>query len=1100
MSSLQELEQNLSAFRQRYFLDKVMKGLFLFASVTITAFLSFSGLEYLGRFDTAIRFFLFFAFTSTALFSLVFWILIPSFQWFRWKHFLNDEKASGKIAGLMPEVGDRLLNTLQLKNYQNNSLATASLQQRATYLNQYRFADSIKLEKNRKYLKFLILPLAGLISLAVFLPGWITESPYRIVHFSKTFATPAPFEFVMEKSKWQAFRNDDVNLKVRLEGKALPTSVYLVQGDSRILMQNADNETFEWTIKNIQESSPFHFEAAGYSSESFDIQVMNKPVMKGLWCRAVYPAYTGRKAEEFPNAGNMSVPEGTQLNWILKTEAVGSVLIRFEGEQEKEYTVKSAETNVQHKAKRSGFMQFKLKPEEKGPVEEVQYQLSVIPDRFPELKLEEWRDSVLLENIVFGGNISDDYGFSALYLKYQYKTSGQKIDEKNYQKIQIPISSKSLAQSFFYDWSLKAFSIKPGDEIVYYFEVWDNDGVNGSKASRSGLKSLRLPDAQELEEQFQQKAEEADKQMQQFMQRSEQLKRDLKKAQDKMRSKQSLSWQDKQELEQILQQHRELQKEMEAWQKQMDELFKQEEKFQELDPELLKKMAELQKLMEELLDEETKKLMEELEKLLQEKAPKEQLDKKLEELQKKDGQLNEEMNRALELFKNLEMDRQLEQNQKKMEELAEKQEKLSEKTTQEKGQNPELQKEQEKLNAEFDSLKQELKEMQELNESLEQPRDLDTLDNLSESIDQEQQNSMQQMQQQNNQKAGKSQKKAADQMKEMAQQMENQQSSMDMEQAEEDLNDLRQLLDNLVRLSFEQEQLMKDLKSTSQQDPKYLAYTQKQIDLKADAEQVRDSLVALAKRVYQIEAFVTREAGKMESNMVESIEYMRKRRPDLVQVKQQQALTSINNLALLLSDVMKQMQEQMMNSMSMPGGKSCKKPGQKPQPGNMGELQKQLNQQIQDLKQNGPKPGSSMSEELARLAAQQEMLRKALKDLEEKMKQGGQQPGNQMNELNRLMEETEKDLVNKQLNDRLIQRQKEIETRLLEAENALRERETDEQRESRTGKEEERKYPPEFDKYIQKKNQQSEWLKTIPPGYTPYYKEEVDKYFHKIEK
>ncbi len=234
--------------------------------------------------------------------------------------------------------------------------------------------------------------------------------------------------------------------------------------------------------------------------------------------------------------------------------------------------------------------------------------------------------------------------------------------------------------------------------------------------------------------------------------------------------------------------------------------------------------------------------------------------------------------------------------------------------------------------------------------------------------------------------------------------------------------------------------------------------------------------------------------------MVESIEYMRKRRPDLVQVKQQQALTSINNLALLLSDVMKQMQEQMMNSMSMPGGKSCKKPGQKPQPGNMGELQKQLNQQIQDLKQNGPKPGSSMSEELARLAAQQEMLRKALKDLEEQMKQGGQQPGNQMNELNRLMEETEKDLVNKQLNDRLIQRQKEIETRLLEAENALRERETDEQRESRTGKEEQRQYPPEFDKYIQKKNQQSEWLKTIPPGYTPYYKEEVDKYFHKIEK
>ncbi|HEY8400429.1 MAG TPA: hypothetical protein VIK89_04160, partial [Cytophagaceae bacterium] len=212
--------------------------------------------------------------------------------------------------------------------------------------------------------------------------------------------------------------------------------------------------------------------------------------------------------------------------------------------------------------------------------------------------------------------------------------------------------------------------------------------------------------------------------------------------------------------------------------------------------------------------------------------------------------------------------------------------------------------------------------------------------------------------------------------------------------------------------------------------------------------------------------------------------------------KQQFAMTSINNLALMLNDVLKQMQEQMANQMQ--GGQMCKKPGKTPKPG-LGEMQKQLNEQIQQLKQSG-KTGRELSEELAKLAAKQEMIRNAMKELEKSMQKDGLKPGNQLSKLKEEMEKTETDLVNKKLTEEMIMRQKDILTRLLEAEKAVRERELDEKRESTTGKELTREIPPSFEKYLKAREKQVDLLKTVNPALNSYFKQEVNEYFQKIEK
>lgn len=161
----------------------------------------------------------------------------------------------------------------------------------------------------------------------------------------------------------------------------------------------------------------------------------------------------------------------------------------------------------------------------------------------------------------------------------------------------------------------------------------------------------------------------------------------------------------------------------------------------------------------------------------------------------------------------------------------------------------------------------------------------------------------------------------------------------------------------------------------------------------------------------------------------------------------------------------------------------------------LGDMQQKLNQQIEQIKNSG-KSGRQLSEELAKMAAEQERIRRALHDMQEKMKQnggksiGGDLPGK--------MEQTEMDLVNKQLTEQTIKRQKEILTRLLESEKSMREQEQDEERKGEAAKEYQKEIPKAFEEYLRLKEKEVELLKTMPPRLYPYYKKEVNEYFKRL--
>ena len=100
----------------------------------------------------------------------------------------------------------------------------------------------------------------------------------------------------------------------------------------------------------------------------------------------------------------------------------------------------------------------------------------------------------------------------------------------------------------------------------------------------------------------------------------------------------------------------------------------------------------------------------------------------------------------------------------------------------------------------------------------------------------------------------KSNKRREKKMDQLSEQLSQMQQQMSAESNAENLEDLRALLENIIQLSFDQEEVMEKINKTSSNDPRYVTLAQQQKKLKDDSKIVEDSLFALSKRIQKLEA------------------------------------------------------------------------------------------------------------------------------------------------------------------------------------------------------------------------------------------------------
>lgn len=1113
---IENIKGKIRSFQKRYYLNILIRGVIFTLSAILSYFLLAAFLEYSlwmapwGRLSVFIVFFI-------ILFYCAYRYLKTPLMWWIAQRGLDEQESARIIGNHLPSVRDRLLNFIQLLNKEHSSLAMASIRQKSLEFEPIAFEKVVDLRDNRKFLRYLLIPAALILLVLLINQQIITQSTRRIIYFNEEFSPQAPFNFLVTNKSLTAFSNEDFNLNVRLEGKSIPADVYLLINDQRFKLDAAGRNEFSYVFENVQEPFTFQLEAAGFFSSPYSVQLVNRPELTGFKITLDYPKYLGRKSKELINAGNLEIPEGTVVNWNLSTANASAASILFSSEKSPFDFQQTDNDYFTYLKKFTNPDQYEifLQNDNSKNKERIKYHVDVIKDQFPQLAINNFKDSVLYKHIVLGGIIADDYGLTELSLNFKIKDENDK--DVLTKSVKIPIIRNQPQQSFIHNWSVDSLDLKPGHKLEYYLKVWDNDGVNGRKSTRSATYNFLIPTQDKLVADIDQSRNQTQQKLDQSTGNAQKLQDKIEEAYQRLKGKQSLDWQDKKMLQDIVQQKNDLDHLIDDIKQKNELLEEKKSAFTEQDERIKEKAEQLQKLMDELLDEETKKLFEELEKLMNENADLSQIQKILDKLNQNTDNLEKELERTLELFKQLQYDFKLDQTIRQLQEQIEKQKSLLEKTEQlkesgkEKGEqnkaedqkgdqneeqgnenkseNHKLAEEQNKLKEDFAKVQEELEKVKELGEELNKPDEGLPEESDSEEIQNEQQQSKEMLEQNKPSKSKQNQQKALDKMQQMQQQMEGMQSSMQMEMDMENLESLRQIVHGLIKLSHDQEGLIKSFQEIQQNDPRFNGLAQQQLKLKDDSKVLEDSLLALAKRDPYMGSFVTKEIGEMNNHLEKAIEANKERRKPQAQSEMQLTMTAINNLALMLDSHMDMMMQMM--GKGKPSMSKSKQKGQKP---NLSQLQQQLNNKIQELKNSG-KSGRELSEELAKMAAEQERIRRAIEEMQEQMKKEGKNPGG---DLPGKMEQTEMDLVNKQLTDQLIKRQKEILTRLLETEKSMREQDLDEERKGETAKDYEKELPRAFEEYLRLKEKEVELLKTVPPKLYPYYKKEVSEYFKRM--
>jgi len=1112
------IHQKIKDFVRKYYLNKLYKGALVFVMITMGVFIAFALLEYFSYLNSATRATLFYAYLALFLVTIGVYVVYPLTKIAGFGKTLNAQTVSKIIGKHFPEIDDKLLNVIQLENqmargeYKSLDLLNAAIDTKIETLKPFAFVKAIPFKKSTRFVRWAMIPVLLFLVLFSTKSEIFTESTQRIVQYQQHFEKPAPYKIEVQNKNLKVLQNDDFTVNIKILGDETPNELFIVYDKRNYRCVKQSNTEFSYTFSNLQREMTFQLQTEEVTTHFYTVTVLPKPVIVSYVMELNFPAYLNRNREVVENNGDATVPEGTHITWKFYTKNTHQIDFLLH-EKEVILTTEKEVFTFSHTARETFHYATITKNQYFVSPDTLSYNIQVIKDLYPEINVQSQADSLFADRVYFKGNIRDDYGFSSLKFVYSVFDAHQNLLEQN-KTIDVHFVRNATIQDFYFNFDAGSLNMHPGYSMDYFFEVKDNDGVNGPKAAKTHTVTFRLKTMDEINKEIAQGNEQAKSSMDDLAKEAANLAKELEKLNKQLLQVNEPSWQDKKKMESLMEQYKELQNKIQEAKENQEHNLMKEEQYKNTASEILKKQEELQKRFDNLLSDEIKQMIEKLQNMMME-MNKDQMREALEKMKMSAEDINKSLDQQLELFKLLEFEKKFQEVIDNTRNLAQEQKNLSQQTEQKAIPKEELQQKQEQLNQKFQDLQKDIKELHKLNKELEEPNKLQNRSEQEQQIMQKMKESAEQLSKNNRSKASDSQKDAADQLESMADSMQLEKEEAEEEDLAEDIATLRQILENLIRVSFKQEDVMQNVKKAGTKSPLFTDYIREQSNIQDYMRMIDDSLTQLAKRQPMVEPFITKEVTKIREYSKAAQEQLVDRRTQQALSNQQFALTSMNNLALMLAESLKKMKDKQSSSSCCKGKASkcgkCSKPGGKGKgksAKSARELQQQLNRQMEALKRSmeqGEKPGQipasgqqGMSEQFARMAAQQEAIRKMMQDYNDELKGRDGVGDKSIEQLLEEMKKTEKELVNRSITAQTINRQKNIETRMLESERAQQEREKEEKRESTEAREKYSPSPPKEWQFDKNKSQQTELLKTVPPALQYYYKEKVNRYFYNI--
>ncbi len=1037
MEPYKYIEEKLHQFVRKFYTNELIKGGILFLSLGFLYLFFTLFLEYFLWLKPTARTLLFWIFICVESYLLFRFILTPIFRLVGIKKGISFKDSSKIIGNHFPKVGDKLINVLQLKEANNQSdLLLASIEQKSKELQPIPFAKAVNFNTNTKYLKYAAIPVIILILITVTGNFKMFNTSFkRVLNHRTAFVPPAPFSFYLLSQNLTVIQGQPFTIEFETKGIVQPSDVLIFYNNQSYYLQR-ENGVFSYTFSNTDNSIPFYVEANNIVSESYILDVIKTPTIQNISVDLKYPKYIQKKNETINNSGILLIPEGTKAIWSVSTNQTESVAF-IEGSKTNEFNKFDDKLFWFQKTINSSIeYQIATSNTDLKNYEKLFFKIEVIKDEFPEIEVLSDIDSLSNNSAQFAGKISDDYGLTKLEVVYYNEENPNKVEKQ-----QIEISSMDN-QTFYFVFP-GVLALQKGISYELFFQVYDNDGINGKKKSKSKKFNFRNKSDKEVEEEAVLQQRDQIKSIEKTFKKRQDQKKDLEEIKQSLQNKKNVNWNDKKKIEEYIKRQEQYKKMM---QRQTDKLQENIKDLPKDSKSILQKKEALKKRIEELKKlEKEQKLLNELKKLAQ-KLNKEDLLRKVKKLTEQNKQQERSLERVLELTKRFYVEQKTMQIASKLEDLSKKQDSLSESKDSKREQ-------QKNIKKEFNKIQKEIKELKKDNEALKEPMQIPDTKEEEKEVNKQLQKSEDTQKQQNKSSQKKSQQKAAQKMKQMSQKMQQAMSDAAGEMKEANEKSLRIILENLLNYSFKQENIMNRFSQISVSHPDFGKEIKNQNTLKTYFEHIDDSLYVLSMRLPEISVKIQKDLTDSHYNINQSLENFAENRFNSGLSNQQYVMTAVNNLADFLSDILENMQKpkNAKPGKGKKGGKSFSLPDIIQKQEDLVKKMQKGNKKGQQ--QNGKKKGQSkgnrqsdnLDGELYQIYQQQSQLRQ---ELQNALKKGNRKGDPNINSVLKSLEELENEILEKGFNATTIQKMQQLKYNLLKLDKAAFKQDKDPKRKS----------------------------------------------------
>ncbi len=1044
--------------------------------------------------------------------ALLFWLVIRPWisGWIRRSQYKSIART---VAQEQPALQNRLVSLLELCNGDASPapqpLVDHAVQSLDAEVSKLPLVERVNWRQPIAWSRYAVIPLGLIAMLVLAAPQGFRDASVRLFSPGTTFERPAPFSLVVTPGNTEVTKGDSLVMIAHASGATVPNMVTFelgVIGETRVRSQDVTVDSlgrFLYQENNLR--LPFRYRAVSGSvtSDWYDVAVIDRPVLRNLQITLHPPPYSGLPTEELPpGTGNITALQGTEAHIRIRSSIPGTRAWLSLDSDNDDITLDDLAGTITIHDETS----YRILLESSSGVrniDPISYSVTPLYDRHPSIELispapRTDMDFELLVPLTI--RVQDDFGFSRFTLSWRHSESrfGDTMD--SFQEMELPLPTAPEIQ-YLWDLDLTTdLDIVPGDVISYFVTIWDNDGYNGPKKSSSATQELRLPSIAERYEALEAAQDETESGLESLLEETELIREEFDELRDELRRKQDASWDDRQNLEELRRAQEDLQNRVDELTSNMADAAQQMEDHDLVSDELLDLFEELQNVTEEINSPELMEALQELQEALSELDPA-MMQESLEKFEFNEEMFRERIERALELFKNFQVQQQLEEAARRAEDLQQVQENLAEQTSNEDAQenSEDLADEQLLASDEMTALEDKMEEisdrMQELQRAptsqMEQLNEQTQAQELPENM----RKNAQQMQSGRMQQANQGQQQMSQSMQQLQSDLQNIQSGMQGQQMQVNLAALKLILSNVLRLSQDQEELRRKIANATQGSPLLRDFAQEQSILGTGGAVVADSIQSLGRNLPQLSRNVQQFAGNAIFHMSATTEALTDRNSNAAESYAAQAMTSLNDLALLLSDLL----DQLMNSSSSSGGgMSMEQMIQQLQ--QMAAQQQQLNQALEEFfgRPQGERLTPDMQERLQQIARQQEAMRRQLTEMAQERDLANQLAGD-LERIAQQMEESIQELQSGQVNRPMRQRQQQILTRLLDASRSLQERGRERKREGQQGSETERVSPLPLQPDMTKDELQRALMNALESGYAKDYQELIQRYFELLQ-